>query len=195
LPDPFLVASVQGKARQEKQGGFVVHPMAVTPDQDTPLANIRKAGWFVVGLGAAFLILGIAVPVAHQLVLATKTGRATGTVVDHTLFPGSGKMDHILYATGASNTLRPVIEFRTASGALQRFQNPKTWPGVADQMGQEVPVAYDPADPSQATVDDIRDILYPLFICFTVGLSCLLGGTWVLTRFTSSDQSSDGVAA
>jgi hypothetical protein len=168
--------------------------MAETPDQDTPLANIRKAGWFVVGLGATFLILGIAVPVAHQLDLATKTGRAIGTVVDHSLFPGSGKMDLILYATGASNTLRPVIEFRTASGALQRFQNPKTWPGVADQTGQEVPVAYDPADPSQATVDDIRNILYPFFLCLLLGVLCLLGGTWVLTRFTPFDESADAAA-
>jgi hypothetical protein len=169
--------------------------MAETPDPGVVFRNIRKAGWFLVAVGATFVILGVAVPVAHQLDLATKSGRATGTVVDHGLFPGSGKTDLILYATGASNTLRPVVEFRTASGALQRVQVPKSWPGVADQKGQQVPVAYDPADPSQATIDDIRDILYPLFICFTVGLSCLLGGTWVLTRFTSSEESRDGVAA
>jgi hypothetical protein len=169
--------------------------MAETPDQGAVLRNIRKAGWFLAAVGATFLILGIAIPVAHQLELTTKTGRATGTVVDHVLYTFSGKVDLILYATGASNTLRPVVEFRTASGALQRVQVPKSWPGVADRMGQEVPVAYDPADPSQATIDDIRDILYPLFICFTVGLSCLLGGTWVLTRFTSWEESRDGVAA
>lgn len=169
--------------------------MAEAPDEGTPLENIRKAGWLLAAVGATFLILGIAVPVAHQLDLATKTGRAIGTVVDHTLFPGSGKMEHVLYATGASNTLSPVIEFRTASGVLQRFQNPKSWPGVADQTGQDVPVAYDPANPSQATIDDIRNILYPFFLCFLVGLLCLIGGTWVLTRFTSSDDSSDGVAA
>lgn len=169
--------------------------MVETPDQGAALANIRKAGWFLAAVGATVLILGVAVPVAHQFDLATKTGRATGTVVGHALYPGSAKVDLILYATGASNTLRPVIEFRTASGALQRFQNPKSWPGVADQTGQEVPVAYDPANPSQATIDDIRNVLYPLFLCFAVGLFCLLGGTWVLTRFTSSQESVDEAAA
>jgi len=169
--------------------------MAETPDRGELLEGIRKVGWLLAAVGAAFLILGIAVPVAHQLDLATKTGRATGTVVDHTLYPGSGKMDHILYATGASSTLNPVIEFRTASGVVVRFLAGKSFPGVADRMGQEVPVAYDPANPTQATIDDIRDILYPLFICITVGLFCLLGGTWVLTRFTSSEGSADRVAA
>lgn len=169
--------------------------MAETPDQGIVLKNIRKAGWFLAAVGATFVILGIAVPVAHQLDLTTKTGQATGTVVDHTLYPGSGKMDHILYATGASSTLNPVIEFKTASGVMVRFLAGKSFPGVADRMGQEVPVAYDPANPSQATIDDSRDILYPLFICFTVGLFCLLGGTWVLTRFTSSEGSADPVAA
>jgi hypothetical protein len=169
--------------------------MAETPDQETPLGNIRKAGWLLAAVGATLLILGIAIPVAHHLDLATKSGRATGTVVDHALYPGSGKVDLILYATGRSNTLNPVVEFRTAGGTLQRFLASKSWPGVADHTGQDVPVAYDPADPSQATTDDIRDILYPLFICFTVGLFCLLGGTWVLTRFTSSETSADGVAA
>lgn len=169
--------------------------MAENPDQGSALKNIRKAGWFLAAVGATFLIFGIAVPVAHQFDLATKTGRATGTVVDHVLYRASGKVDLILYATGASNTLRPVVEFRTASGVLQRFQNPKSWPGVADQTGQEVPVAYDPANPSQATMNDIRNILYPFFLFVLVGLFCLLGGTWVLTRFTSPEESADPVAA
>jgi hypothetical protein len=169
--------------------------MEEIPDQGKSLQYIRKAGWLLAAVGATFLLLGIAIPVAHQLDLATKTGRATGIVIGHALYPGSGKVDLILNATGASNTLRPVIEFRTASGALQRLQTPKSWPGVADQTGHEVPVAYDPANPSHATIDDIRDILYPLFICFTVGLFFLLGGTWVLTRFTSPEEPGKQVAA
>lgn len=164
--------------------------MAETPDQGRPLENIRKAGRLLAAAGAMFLILGIAVPVAHQLDLVTKTGRATGTVVDYVLTTGS-EVDHVLYSTGRTSSGSPVIEFRTASGALQRFQAGKSWPGVADRTGQEVRVAYDPANPSQATIDDIRDIVYPFFICLTVGLSCLLGGTWVLTRFTSSEESAE----
>jgi hypothetical protein len=104
-------------------------------------------------------------------------------------------VDHVIYATGKTSIGNPVIEFRTASGAMQRFQAGKSWPGVSDHMGQDVRVAYDPSNPSQATVDDIRNILYPLFICLIVGLFCLLGGTWVLTRFTDSEESPFGVAA
>ncbi len=56
-------------------------------------------------LGATFLILGFAVPVAHQRDLATKTGRATGAVVDH-----------VLYSTGRHLEL-PVVDFiRSAFG-------------------------------------------------------------------------------
>jgi hypothetical protein len=168
--------------------------MAETPDQGASLEYIRKAGWLLAAVGAMFMILGIAVPVAHQLDLATKTGRAIGVVVDYVLINRS-EADHLLYATGTTNAGSPVIEFRTASGALQRFQAHKSWPGVADRIGQAVPVAYDPSNPSQATIDDIRDILYPLFLCFTVGLSCLLGGTWVLTRFPSSEQPGNQAAA
>jgi hypothetical protein len=168
--------------------------MVETADQGAILKDIRKAGWFLAAVGATFVIFGVAVPVAHQLDLATKTGRATGTVVDYALTTRN-EVDHVLYATGKTNVGRPVIEFRTASGALQRLTAPGSWPGVADHKGQEVPVAYHPSDPSQATIDDIRDILYPFFICLTVGLLCLLGGTWVLTRFTASEESPFGVAA
>jgi hypothetical protein len=168
--------------------------MAETPDQGLVLRNIRKAGWFLAAVGATFVILGIAIPVAHQLDLATKTGRATGIVVDYDLQTGS-EADHVVYAAGMKSIGWPVIEFRTASGAVQRFETGNRFPGVADRMGQEVPVAYTPSDPSQATINDIRDILYPLFICLTVGLFCLLGGTWVLTRFTSPEESADQVAA
>ncbi len=164
------------------------------PDYGTPLGNIRKAGWLLAAVGAAFLILGVAVPVAHQLELATKTGRATGKVVDYVLATAN-EVDHVIYATGDTSVGRPVVEFRTASGTLQRFQAHESWPGVAAKIGQEVPVAYDPSDAGQATINDIRNILYPLFIFFTVGWICLLGGTWVLTRFTSSDGSADRAAA
>jgi hypothetical protein len=168
--------------------------MAETPEQGSPLANIRKAGWLLAAVGATFLILGIAVPVAHQLDLATKTGRATGIVVDYVLTTGS-EVDHVVYATGRTSIGNPVIEFGTASGLQVQFQAGKRWPGVADRIGQDVSVAYDPANPSQATINDIRDVLYPLFLCFIVGLFCLLGGTWVLTRFTTSDGSAAGLAA
>jgi uncharacterized protein DUF3592 len=80
-----------------------------------------------------------------------------------------------------------VIDFRTTSGAQEQFESHESWPGVADQKGQAVPVAYDPANPSQAMIDDIRNVLYPFFLCGIVGTFCLLGGTWVLTRFTSSE--------
>lgn len=168
--------------------------MAETPDQGAPLKNIRMAGWFLAAVGATFLILGIAVPIAHQVDLTTKTGRSTGTVVAYVLTTGS-EVDHVIYATGKTNVGDPLVEFRTASGAQVQFSAGRRWPGVADRMGQQVPVAYDPSDPSQAAIDDIRDVLYPLFICFTVGLFCLLGGTWVLTRFTSPEKSANDVAA
>jgi hypothetical protein len=161
--------------------------MAETPDEGVVLRNIRKAGWFLVAVGTTFVIIGIGASVSHQLDVAAKTGRATGTVVDY-----------VIYDTGREFVpvgRDPVIEFSTANGERQRYRSGGTWPGEADHVGQEVLLAYDPADPSQATIDDIRDILYPLFICCTVGLSCLLGGTWVLTRFTSWEESRDGVAA
>lgn len=159
--------------------------MVETDEQGTPLANIRKAGWLLAVVGATFVILAIAVPAAHQFDLQTKTGRTTGTVVDQVLNSRDGR--HL--------NLEPVIEFRTAQGSLQRFQPPQSWPGVADQTGQEVPVAYDPAKPSNATINDLRDVLYPFFLFFVVGLFCLLGGTWVLTRFAASGESAAGVAA
>ena len=159
--------------------------MAETADERTPLANIRKVGWLLAAVGATFVILAIAVPVAHWFDIGTKTGRATGMVVDQVLSARDGR--HL--------NLEPVIEFRTARGVLQRFQPPQSWPGVADQTGQEVPVAYDPTNPSDATINDIRDVLYPFFLCFAVGLFCLLGGTWVLTRFTAPEESEGQVAA
>ncbi len=153
-------------------------------DPGTPLQNIRRAGWALVAVGAIFLVLGIAVPVAYQRDLATKTGRATGIVVDH-----------VLYWNGSHPSLRPVIAFTTATGTREQFEFHGSSPGVADQTGQEVEVAYDPSDPRQATINDIRDVLYPLFICFALGLFGLLGGTWVLTRFTSVDESAKEAAA
>ena len=158
--------------------------MAQTPDLGTPLQNIRKAGWLLVAVGGMFLFLGIAVPLVHQHDLATKGGRATGTVVDHVLS----------LSPRGHPSLRPVIDFTTASGAREQFQPPSSFPGVADQTGQQVQVAYDPADPSQAMIDDIRDVLYPLFLCFIAGMFGLLGGTWVLTRFTSEEAATEAAA-
>jgi hypothetical protein len=161
--------------------------MVETPYPGAPLENIRRVGWLLVAIGAAFLILAIAVPAAYQHDLATKTGRARGTIVDY-----------VIYSTGTGPwplARRPVIDFRTAGGELQRFEPDGNLPGVADHEGQVVSVAYDPENPSQAIIDDIRNVLYPLLLCGAVGLFCLLGGTWVLTRFTSPEQSADAVAA
>lgn len=165
--------------------GYVVQAMVTASDPGTPLQNIRRAGWALAAVGAIFLLLGIAVPVEIQLDLATKSGRATGIVVDHVLYQSAS----------GSLSVRPVIDFTTATGTRERFEAPTSWPGVADQTGQKVKVAYNPSDPGKAAIDDIRDELYPLFLCFALGLFGLLGGTWVLTRFTSVDESAREAAA
>lgn len=120
------------------------------------------SGIFALGLG---LISGI----LHQRDLAAYTGRATGVVVAfHRL--GIATAQH-------TPTYAPVVQFTTASGEPKRFTSNVATNPPRFSIGQRVSVAYDPANPSHATIDSFFDNwMFPLILAggglpfFLIGL-------------------------
>jgi hypothetical protein len=91
--------------------------------------------------GAIFLAVGI-FGIRYDQRLRKRGKRTTGSVVDL-------QYQHDMN----SGTYRPVLEFRTADGATVRAEASEGGNPPPARVGDQVPVLYDPGNPSVAEID------------------------------------------
>jgi hypothetical protein len=85
---------------------------------------------------------------------------------------------------GTRETNRAVVEFRSADGALQTFVNRMDCARRCPATGALVSVAYDPANPTQAVINDFANRWGDLLRNAFVTLLCFLGASvaWLFTK-------------
>lgn len=125
------------------------------------------SGLFILALGVFFVVGGV-----HTWRQGSAFGkravRAQGTVVELRYSAG---------VNGGRGTYAPVLEFRTQEGQPVRVESQSgDWPPVA-QVGEVVPVLYDPNDPSSAVVDrrDPRDRFLAAGLIGVGGIAAIVG--------------------
>ena len=128
------------------------------------------AAGFIAVFGLLFVGAGLAIGLLHWRDLTTYTGRATGVVIDFHTRISTGKSHGPSYA--------PVVRFTTANGEPEQFTSSLATNPPRFQIGQPVPVAYDPANPNHATIDSFLDnwiapLMFggPGLIVFLMGLT------------------------
>jgi hypothetical protein len=121
-------------------------------------AYVLAAGAFLAAIGGYGL--------SRQLRLQRRGERVTGIVVGHDQQWVAGQS----MSNPGSYAYRPVVRFRTRDGqeieATTRVGTP-----VGIRPGREVPVLYDPANPSSAEIDAFRErgVLNLMTAVFLIG--------------------------
>ena len=104
---------------------------------------LRLFRMIIVAFVAVPIIISVGM-LGNSMVRAALTGRATGTVI---------RYDYRNSATD-ENSRKPVVIFTVPTGDAVEFYSWLGAPWEHYEVGQEVPVVYDTADPSQAEIAD-----------------------------------------
>ncbi len=121
-------------------------------------------------MGSLFLVVGV-VMAAHDRALAVTGQHTTGRIVS--LEAGSG--EH-------RDDVCPDVRFVPARGDVVVFRDGLCANFETGRVGDEVPVLYDPADPSRARIDQLwRRLMVPLMFTI-VGAVFSTFGFWFLVR-------------
>ena len=125
-------------------------------------------GLLCIAVGCGFLVSALRIYLARTRFLATAQA-ATGTVVE---VRGRG--------IGRNAVSVPVLEFQPAGDQVRRAES---WMGSSFQrfeVGQAVPVRYDPADPGRAEVDTFAVLWGLTLLRASYGVLFLLMGSVAL---------------
>jgi hypothetical protein len=115
----------------------------------------------LIGLGIAFLVIGIVLVVKNSrfVKMATKT---TGQIVDMSTF--TGDRGHTMYSA--------VIEFKTFDNKAIRFPHPSS-STRKPKLGREVKVIYREENPEKAKLDSAFGLYIAPVIVFAFGVVML----------------------
>jgi hypothetical protein len=84
----------------------------------------------------------------------------------------------------SSTRYRPIIQYRTASGEERHVAGTQGLPQDAIQIGEQVPVRYDPRDPERAYLESHAEGLGALAIPTLICAGCLYFGLVAWSRWT-----------
>lgn len=114
-------------------------------------------------LGTLLMLVALVIFVAGWQVTADTrrllrvAERATGEVVAHEPFDREARTPR--------ERFRLVVSFETADGTRVRFRSVPHYGRPPYQVGEQVPVLYDPAEPMDARIDRRIETLAPLLVC------------------------------
>jgi hypothetical protein len=123
---------------------------------------MEPTGLIFVGMGASLLAIGLFFFFRTRSFLA-RAVRVTGTVLDFEVSSGS-----------EGTTYQPVVSYATREGETCRFTDSVATSPPGFSVGESVPVAYDPANPTQAK------LLKPFRLWFVAGLLSSMGVLFVV---------------
>jgi hypothetical protein len=152
---------------------------------DRIVSKMRPSRWMklahlilTIGLGSCML-LGSVFLFFRTTVFVSRATATTGTVVEHKVVVSSSSNNNGRRATTTS--YRPVVQFQLPQGSTVRFES-KTGDNSPENrpIGAEVPVLFNPNDPSDAEIDSISDIWFGPIFLFVFG--SIWTGAGVFTR-------------
>ncbi len=100
-------------------------------------------------------------------------GSANGRVVDLILIEGDGPYRNRYY---------PVVEYYAEGRLYKKRMNQGAYPSRWE-IGQKIPVVYDPADPARMRVDERGMIRYLPGALYAAGGILLISGIFLFIRF------------
>jgi hypothetical protein len=126
---------------------------------------LKLLGWIFGSIGLAMLIIA-AILVGNSQSFSEKATRAAGVVVE--LDP-SYSSDGTTYA--------PIVRFLTTEEQEVVFRSSVSSSPPSYEVGEQVEVLYDPANPDDAVIDSVWQVyLAPMIVGFVGGVFFLIGG-------------------
>jgi hypothetical protein len=130
------------------------------------LTHLPSLALFVVGIGVLLLPLARLVRRARE---KRDLERAMGIVVAleplEVLTPNIEQIPSWL----SSTRYRPIVQYHAASGEERRVAGTQSLPQDAIQVGEQIPVRYDPRDPERAYLESYAEgpgaLAIPALIC------------------------------
>jgi hypothetical protein len=142
------------------------------------------------GIGYALLVFGLfflSVAVFKDLRLALFGARSEGEIVritekvsrsDAKRRPGESLESFRKRDKGGISYIL-TLRFTPQGGAPIEIDTRATW-GLAEKVGDRVPVIYLPQSPRRAEINTVKQVWLPLATGFTVSALCLFGGGWIV---------------
>jgi hypothetical protein len=127
---------------------------------------LSTAGTIIAGVGALFLLIGL-VLIGRAAAFLRGAIATEGTVVD---LEESRDID-----TG-SIRYAPVVKFTTAEGQTTQFTDPSGTSPNPYEIGETVPVKYDPSKPHKARIPTALRLWVAPAILVVLGGGLLVGG-------------------
>ncbi|GEM_PF-1628089 len=138
----------------------------LTPDGKQSDFMQRKVTWTLLWCGAIALCLGGYLIIHEQQAMSVGI-KTTGAVAENIL---------VHDGTRGGSTYHPRISFVTNKGESFDFQSNTGSSPAMYTVGEIVPVLYNPANPTVATIDSFLVSWFPIMLCLLIGTVFLILG-------------------
>jgi cytochrome c oxidase assembly protein Cox11 len=123
-------------------------------------------------IGLTFAVIGLVALVIGILWIRSTKERLktminhTGTVVEKV------RVEH----PGETANFYPVVEFKTQTGEVFRFEGKTSGPENEYKIGEQVEILYDPQDPQGAMINSWKELWFPSIAMMIIGGGMLVLG-------------------
>jgi len=123
-------------------------------------------------IGLTFAVIGL-VALMIGILWIRSTKERMKTMINHT-----GTVVEMIRVErpGETATFYPVIEFKTQTGEVFRFEGKTSGPENEYKIGEQVEILYEPQDPQGAMINSLKELWFPSIALMIIGGGIMLSG-------------------
>jgi len=123
-------------------------------------------------IGLTFAVIGL-VALMIGILWIRSTKERMKTMINHT-----GTVVEMIRVErpGETATFYPVIEFKTQTGEVFRFEGKTSGPENEYKIGEQVEILYEPQDPQGAMINSWKELWFPSIALMIIGGGIMLSG-------------------
>jgi cytochrome c oxidase assembly protein Cox11 len=123
-------------------------------------------------IGLTFAVIGLVALVIGILWIGSTKERLK-TMINHT---GTVVEKVRVERPGETANFYPVVEFKTQTGEVFRFEGKTSGPENEYKIGEQVEILYDPQDPQGAMINSWKELWFPSIAMMIIGGGMLVLG-------------------
>ncbi len=123
-------------------------------------------------IGLTFAVIGL-VAVVIGILWIRSTKERLKTMINHT---GTVVEKSRVERPGETATFYPVVEFKTQTGDVFRFEGKTSGAEHEYKIGEQIEILYDPQDPKGAMINSWKELWLPPIVLMLIGGGVMLAG-------------------
>jgi hypothetical protein len=123
-------------------------------------------------IGLTFAVIGL-VALVIGILWIRSTKERLKTMINHT---GTVVEKVRVERPGETANFYPVVEFKTQTGEVFRFEGKTSGPENEYKIGEQVEILYDPQDPQGAMINSWKELWFPSIAMMIIGGGMLVLG-------------------